>query len=85
MQARQHEVEHLAAREAVGLAEQMQCRQAPIQPVEPQVLGQPVLQLVFPLFPGQPRERGAGASSIALGTHCVETLDVADMLVDEEL
>lgn len=60
MQTRQHKVDDVVTWEGVGMAEQMQSRQAPVQAVEPQVLRQPVLQLVFALSRGQPRVSGRG-------------------------
>jgi len=62
------------------MAQQMQGSQPPVQAVQSQVLGEPVLELVLAL-------RQSGPSMMAEGrqTHSVEALDVADVLVDVEL
>lgn len=64
------------------MTQKMEGGQTPIQTVQSQVFGEPVLQLVFSL-------RVASAQAVDLivrlgQTHFVETLDVADVLVDIE-
>jgi hypothetical protein len=56
MQTREDEVENLCTRKGVGASQQMQGGQAPVQAVEPEVLGEPVVDLVFAL-------RWSGSSS----------------------
>ena len=58
VQARKDKVEQLSTWQSVRTAEQMQCSQSPIQAVETQVLGEPVLELVFAL-----KRVSAGSSS----------------------
>jgi hypothetical protein len=61
----------------------MQRSQSPIEAVQAQVLREPVLQLVFAL-----QQVSAGSCCEVLArlqsTHCVEALDIADMIVDGE-
>jgi hypothetical protein len=81
MQTREDEFEELPARKSLGMPKQMQRGQSPVEAVQTQVLGQPVLQLVFAL------ERVSAGSSGAARlqrTHCVEALYVANMAVDGE-
>ena len=49
VQTREKKVKDAVAGEGVRVAEQMQGRQPPVQAVETQVLGEPVLELVFAL------------------------------------
>jgi hypothetical protein len=49
MQTREDEFEELPARKSLGMPKQMQRGQSPVEAVQTQVLGQPVLQLVFAL------------------------------------
>lgn len=86
VQTREDESKNAMAGQSCGLAEQMQGGHAPVQAVQPEMLGEPVLELIFAL-----RRR----SVLSLGwhkkrharerqTHGIETLDVADVLVDVE-
>jgi hypothetical protein len=87
MQTREDEFEKLPARKSLGMPKQMQRGQSPVEAVQTQVLGQPVLQLVFALArPAGAGQRGilrCGAARLQ-STHCVEALDIADMAVDGE-
>lgn len=49
VQARHDKVQNVAARQGVGMAEQMQRRQPPVEAIQTQVFGEPVLELVFAL------------------------------------
>jgi hypothetical protein len=49
VQTREDEFEELPARKSLRLPQQMQRRQSPVEAVQAQVLGEPVLQLVFAL------------------------------------
>jgi hypothetical protein len=49
MQAREDKVENLSARKSTPVAQQMQRRQSPIEAVQTQMLGEPVLELVLAL------------------------------------
>lgn len=49
VQTREYKVEDFAAGQGVGLAQQMQGGQSPVEAVEAQMLCEPVLQLVFAL------------------------------------
>jgi hypothetical protein len=66
------------------VAEEMQSCQAPIQAVQTKMLGEPVLQLVFPLPTGSARDlvKPTGRCAGCRQTHCVEALDIADVLFD---
>jgi hypothetical protein len=83
MQTREDEFEKLPARKSLGMPKQMQRGQSPVEAVQTQVLGQPVLQLVFALGRVSAGSCGAGAARLQ-STHCVEALDIADMAVDGE-
>lgn len=82
VQARQHKVQDVVAREGVRVSEQMQRSQSPVEAVQAQVLGEPVLELVFALgrvsagldgwLLARPRRsyalcRGSGCSGRAFG------------------
>jgi hypothetical protein len=49
MQTRQDKVEDVSAREGVWVSQQMQGRQSPVEAVEPQMFGEPVLEFMFAL------------------------------------
>lgn len=48
MLAREHEVNDFLSWEGIGTTQQMECSQAPVQPAQPEVLRQPVVQLILP-------------------------------------
>lgn len=49
VQARQDEIEQFSARQSVWVAQEVQRSESPVQAVQTQMLGEPVLQLVFAL------------------------------------
>jgi hypothetical protein len=49
VQTRQDEVEELSTRQSIRMAQQVQRSQSPVQAVQTQVLGEPVLELIFAL------------------------------------
>ncbi len=49
VQTRAHKVQDAVAREGIWMSQQVQCSQPPVEAVEAQVLGEPVLELVFTL------------------------------------
>jgi hypothetical protein len=80
MQARKDEIQNVCAREGVRVAQQVQGGQPPVQAIQPQVLGEPVLELVFALrWSGH--DAHAECAGVRRQTHRVEALDVADMLL----
>jgi hypothetical protein len=81
MQTRKDEFQNLSAREGIRAPQQMQSRQSPIQSVESEVLGEPVLEFVFALRWSE----CSCAGSYGGKAHGVETLDVADVLVHVQL
>lgn len=69
VQTREDEVEDLGAREGVRAAQEMQGSQAPVEAVEAQMFGEPVLELVFALERvSAGREPGGRAASQQLRT-----------------
>lgn len=66
------------------MTEQMQRGETPVESAETQMLGQPVLELIFALWTGQ-RQRGSSAKKPLPRTHSVEGLYVLDVLVDKQL
>lgn len=48
--AGQHKVNGLLPRQRIGVAQEMQSRQAPVYAIESQVLCQPIFQFVLPLM-----------------------------------
>lgn len=85
MQTRKDKLEQFSARQGLRMAQQMQRSEPPVEAVQTQMLGEPVLQLVFALERVSAGCRCWLLARLRGGTHCVETLDVAHMLVDEEL
>jgi len=63
----------------------VQGSQSPVQAVEAQVLGEPVLKLVFALERVSAGRCCWSTARLRESTHSVEALDVADVLVDKEL
>jgi hypothetical protein len=49
VQTRAYKVQDLIARESIRVSQQVQSSQSPVQSVEAQMLGEPVLELVFAL------------------------------------
>jgi hypothetical protein len=84
VQTREDKFEELSARESFRMAQQVQRSQSPIEAVQTQMFSEPVLQLVFAL------ERVSAEScwwvpARLQSTHSVEALNVADVLLHEEL
>jgi hypothetical protein len=49
MQTGKDKFEQFSTRKSFGVAKQVQCSQSPVEAVEAQMLGEPVLELVFAL------------------------------------
>jgi hypothetical protein len=49
VQTREHEVEEFTTWEGIRVSQEVQCCQSPVEAVEAQVFGEPVLELVFAL------------------------------------
>ena len=52
----EYEVDGFVARKSIGMTEEMQCSQAPIDAVESQVLRQPVFEFIFALSADELRQ-----------------------------
>lgn len=80
VEAGEDEVEDALAGQGVRMAEQMQGSQAPVEAIEAEVFGQPVLELVLALRGSVERRRACSGGR----AHRVEALDICDVLVDVE-
>lgn len=68
------------------MGEKMQGSQTPVNPIEPEVLGEPVCQIVPPLLTWSTTSSTMKRSvMVARTTHSVKILDVVDIFLDTEL
>ena len=74
MLARQDELDSLRSRESIRMAEKMQSRQAPVDAIQTQVLGEPIFQFISALQINQPENGNRKGSDRCIRTRTMSSV-----------
>jgi hypothetical protein len=74
---RENKLQGLVPGQSIWMAEEMKGSQSPVHTIQPQVFGQPVVELVFSLE----KYQYASPHEILTSTHRIQSLDIFDMLL----
>lgn len=78
MLARQYKIDGLVSRESAWVSEEVKGCQAPVDAIEAEVFGQPVLKLIFSLLVHEQ----LNVPIQWITTHLVQILNILDMLLN---